>query len=110
MTAPLPVLRLAGLGRLSDLEVADRLGLSEREVQAARVAAGIPRARAPIMARQCDDLLGLLLLRGPMTRDDLAQSMGLSTRRVGAILAELRAGGLVVRARWGRDADLWGAG
>ena len=109
MTAPLPLLRLAGLGRLSDLEVAERLGLTEREVQAARVAGGVPRARAPIMARRCDELRGLLLLRGPMTRDDLADSMGLSPRRVGAVLAELRAGGLVARARWGRGADLWGA-
>ena len=101
MTAPLPLLRLAGLGRLSDLEVAERLGLSEREVQAARIAAGIPRARTPIMARRCDELRGLLLLRGPMTRHDLAESMGLSPRRVSVILAELRAGGLVVQARYG---------
>ena len=108
MSAPLPILRLAGLGRLSDREVAERLNLTEREVQAARIEAGVPRARAPIMARRCDELRGLLLLRGPMTRADLAESMGLTPRRVSFILAELRAGGLVVRARYG-PGYLWAA-
>ena len=108
MTAPLPGLRLAGLGRLSDLEVGERLGLTEREVQAARIAASIPRARAPITARRCDELRGLLLLRGPMTRADLAESMGLTRRRVSVILAELRGAGLVVQARHG-PGYLWAA-
>ena len=108
MTAPLPLLRLAGLGRLIDREVAERLGISEREVRAARIAAGIPRARAPIVARRCDELRGLLLLRGPMTRAELAESMGLTPRRVSFILAELRGTGLVVQARYG-PGYLWGA-
>lgn len=106
---PLDLLRLAGLGRLTDATVAERLGIPESTIQRARRSAGIARAPVPGLAARCDEVRALLLLRGPMTRTELAEAVGLTPRRVSDVLRELDVDGLVRRVRWGGAVVWWGA-